>query len=576
MKPDRHIVKENFDSVIYATLPGFCGQNPYMLSFEKMTLGDLCLKAAEKYKNRRAFEIYRGGKVYDPVSYRLMGQRARQFGALLQSLGVRAGDRVMILSENSPEWPIALFGAALAGAIAVPVLPDFTPEQIRAIAVHAGVSAICVTERTAIKIAAPDLGVPRLYLDSIENSSAETGIQVSIKGIKKRLPLHEPGKGFSFPQVNEEGPALIIYTSGASGKSKGVLLSHRNLIFCAQASRALMKVFPRDRLLSVIPLAHAYECTLGLLAAIMNGAAITYLDKPPSPVVLLPAIQALRPTIMLTVPLFIEKIYRQKIAPALHGSFLYRCVLTRPLALYLAGRKLNAAFGGSIRSFGIGGAPLSADVEEFLRKIKFPYSPGYGLTEAAPLLTGTAPYHFPVHSAGSSPPGVELRIAPPAPGFTEGEIQARGPNIMMGYYQDEEATKNAFSPDGWLRTGDLGNLDKKGHLYIRGRIKAMILGPSGENIYPEEIEILLNASPLIEESLARAGERGIPTALAVLSGEGKKRREAAPENFNKELEDLKNAVNHQLPPFSRISRIEIRDEPFEKTPTQKIKRFLYS
>ncbi|GHU79496.1 hypothetical protein FACS189462_5170 [Spirochaetia bacterium] len=192
----------------------------------------------------------------------------------------------------------------------------FTPEQIAAIAAHAEVSALCVTERTAVKITALNAGIPRIYLDTMENGETGAGIRVSIGGLPKRLPLHEPGKGFAFPQVNEEGPVVIIYTSGSSGTSKGVILSHRNLIFCAQASQSLLKVFPRDRLLSVIPLAHTYEFTLGLLTAIMNGAAITYLDKPPSPVVLLPAIQSLRPTIMLTVPLFIEKIYRQKIAPA--------------------------------------------------------------------------------------------------------------------------------------------------------------------------------------------------------------------------------------------------------------------
>jgi long-chain acyl-CoA synthetase len=501
----------------------------------------------------------------------------------------------MILSENCPEWPIAFFGAALAGAIAVPVLPDFTPEQIGAIAAHAGVSVICVTDRTAVKIDALEVGIPRVYLDTLENgeagaNGAATGsgargmdggiginaeIRVSLGNIPKKLPLREPGKGFAFPLVNGDDPAAIIYTSGTSGASKGVLLSHRNFIFCARASGKLVKIFPRDRLLSVIPLAHTYECTLGLLAAILNGASITYLDKPPSPVVLLPAIQAIRPTAMVTVPLFIEKIYRQKIAPALHASFLYKWRLTRPLALYLAGRKLNAAFGGGVRFFGIGGAPLAADVEDFLRRIKFPYAPGYGLTEAAPLLAGTAPYCFPPHSAGSVLPGVELRIAPPAPGVTEGEIQARGPNIMQGYYRDEEAAKNAFTPDRWLKTGDLGSLDRKGCLFIRGRIKAMILGPSGENIYPEEIEILLDASPLTEEALVRSGERGQPEALLVLNGEAKKRREASPEAFDRELEDLKNTVNRRLPPFSRLCRIEIRDEPFEKTPTQKIKRYLY-
>jgi long-chain acyl-CoA synthetase len=554
-----------------------------MISLEKMTLAELCLKAAEKFKNRLAFEIYRDGKIYDPVSYRLLGIRVRQFASLLGSLGVKAGDRVMILSENCPEWPIAFFGTALAGAVAVPVLPDFTQDQIGAITAHAGVSVFCVTERTAIKINTLEAVIPRVYLDTLENrenagangAGTNVGIQVSLGRISKRLPLREPGKGFAFPLVNEDEPAAIIYTSGASGASKGVLLSHRNFIFCALSSRRLMKIFPRDRLLSVIPLAHTYECTLGLLAAVLNGASITYLDKPPSPVVLLPAIQAIRPTAMVTVPLFIEKIYRQKIVPTLHASPLYKWCVTRPLALYLAGRKLNAAFGGSVRFFGIGGAPLAADVEDFLRQIKFPYAPGYGLTEAAPLLAGTAPYRFPPHSAGSILPGVELRIAPPAPGFAEGEIQARGPNIMQGYYRDEAATKNAFTPDLWLKTGDLGCLNRKGYLFIRGRIKAVILGPSGENIYPEEIEILLSASPLTEEVLVRSGEHGQPEALLVLNGEAKKRRQASPETFDRELEDLKNTVNRRLPPFSRINRIEIRGEPFEKTPTQKIKRYLY-
>jgi long-chain acyl-CoA synthetase len=342
------------------------------------------------------------------------------------------------------------------------------------------------------------------------------------------------------------------------------MLSHRNLIFCARGSRTKTKIYPRDRILSVIPLAHTYECTMGLLTAVMNGASITYLDRPPSPAVLLPALRAIHPTAMVTVPLFIEKIYRQNIAPALTANPLYRLPLTRPLAIMIAGRRLTATLGGSIRVFGLGGAPLASDVEDFLRKIKFPYTPGYGLTETAPFLAGTAPYRFPRGSSGSILRGVELRIQ-------DGEIQARGPNVMMGYYRDEKRTGEAFTPDGWLKTGDLGELDAQGFLYVRGRLKSLILGPSGENIYPEEIESLLNASGIVEDALVCPGKKGEIVALVVLNEKARAMMSAAGDL----LEDLKKKVNKRLASFSRLSRIEIQDRPFEKTPTQKIKRFLY-
>jgi long-chain acyl-CoA synthetase len=232
-----------------------------------------------------------------------------------------------------------------------------------------------------------------------------------------------------------------------------------------------------------------------------------------------------------------------------------------------------AALGASIRFFGIGGAPLSEETELFLRKVQFPYAPGYGLTETAPLVAGTAPYRFPFRSTGSVLKGVEVRIVSEGkPGAAEGEIQVRGPNVMMGYYRDEARTNEAFTPDGWLKTGDLGSLDKKGRLFIRGRLKAMILGPSGENIYPEEIEGLLNTSSLVEDVLVYPGERGEIVALIVLSEKAKTMLAALEDS----LGELKAMVNKRLASFSQINRIEIQHEPFEKTPTQKIKRFLYT
>jgi long-chain acyl-CoA synthetase len=474
----------------------------------------------------------------------------------------------MIVADNCPEWPIAYFGTALGDAISVPVLTDFSGEQIKNIGEHAEAAAVCVTEKTFQKCAGLDPAVTRIFIDCYEEPAApggEANIRVWRHGISRNIPFKIPREQSPLPsRRGTHDPASIIYTSGTAGKSKGVVLSHRNLLFCARASRTLMKIYPRDRLLSVIPLAHTYECTLGLITALMNGASISYLDRPPSPAILMPALQALRPTAMVTVPLFIEKIYRHTIAPALAANPLYRFPLTRPLALMAAGQRLRAAFGGFIRFFGIGGAPLAVDVENFLRQVKFPYSPGYGLTEAAPLLAGTAPYQFPRGSVGSVVPGVELRIV-------QGEIQARGPNIMTGYYRDEAGTREALSADGWLKTGDLGELDKKGVLYIRGRLKTLILGPSGENIYPEEIEGLLSATGLVEDALVCPGEKGEIVAMVVLNEKAR----AMMKTLGGILDELKKMVNKRLASFSRLSRIEVRDEPFEKTPTHKIKRFLY-
>jgi long-chain acyl-CoA synthetase len=551
-----------------------------MKTMEDKTLGEFCLRAAARYKKRRAFEVYREGKIYNLVSYGEWGSRSLGFAAMLGALGIKPGDRVMILAENCPEWSMAYFGIALGNAVSVPVLTDFSGEQINNIGEHAGAAAVCVTEKTFPKCAGLDPAAPRIFIDSCripepagkaknrgqDAPGTEADILVWRHGKAGRIPFTIPPdqEAPPLPRQGENDPASIIYTSGTAGKSKGVVLSHRNLLFCARNSRALMKIYPRDRLLSVIPLAHTYECTLGLITALMNGASITYLDRPPAPAVLLPALQALRPTAMVTVPLFIEKMYRHTIAPALAANPLYRFPLTRPLALMAAGRRLRAAFGGSLRFFGIGGAPLAADVENFLRKVQFPYTPGYGLTEAAPLLAGAAPYRFPRGSAGSVLPGVELRIV-------QGEIQARGPNIMAGYYRDETGTREAFTPDGWLKTGDLGELDDREVLFVRGRLKSLILGPSGENIYPEEIESLLSSSALVEDALVCPGEKGEIVALVVLSEKARAMMNAIGEI----LEELKKKVNQRLAAFSRISRIEVKHEPFEKTPTHKIKRFLY-
>ncbi len=573
-----------------------------MLHLERSTLTELAVQAAERFDTKKAFSVVGEDGERGELSYGDFGARARGFAGALRELGVAPGDRVMLLAENRPEWPTAYFGIALAGAVSVPVLTDFLPEHIGAVADHSEIKAVCATAKTMAKLAESGCvrfdSIPVIRLDDMDSQ----GIGVSIGRRSSRVGYPADAAVYA---AEEDDLASIIYTSGTTGNSKGVMLSHRNIVFDAAACRSIIKIYPRDRFLSVLPLAHTYECTIGMVIAVLNGASVAYLDRPPAPAALLPALRLVRPTIMLSVPLIMEKIFRGKIGPALEEHPLYKIRLTRKLAVKAAGGKLLGTFGGAVRFFGIGGAALAPEVEAFLKEAGFPYAIGYGLTETAPLLAGAPPFKTVLRSTGPALEGVELRIADAegriveVPG-AEGEIQARGPNVMLGYYKDPVRTAEAFTEDGWFRTGDLGCFDGKKRLFIRGRLKAMILGPSGENIYPEEIESVLNASGLVEESLVYEGERGELVALVVLNEKAKTLLAAAEDAAGTAAEafgqaakavgeaagsaahkaaelmnELKTTANKRLSAFSRLHRVEMHHEPFEKTATQKIKRFLY-
>ena len=413
-----------------------------MIQLRDKTLISLCLAASLKYKNRAAFAVLSGGKICRRITYLQMGMLARQYGSLLRELGVKKGGKVLLLSENCPEWPLAYFGIAFAGAVSVPMLTGFSVEQIEYIADHCEISAICTSRLMTEKYKfTADMfsRIPLIMIDSVINAENSAGtaynkektseITVLLGGAEKRLPLRITEEDTANSPCEPDDLASIIYTSGTQGNSKGVMLTGANLISSSLSSLSFVKLYPKDKLLSVLPLAHSYECSIGFLAPVMSGASVTYLDRPPSPSVLLPAFKTLRPTAIITVPLFIEKMYHNTIAPKLNNGKLYRHSLTRSISIRIAGHILKSSMGGKIRFFGIGGAPLSEDVENFLRRAGFPYSTGYGLTEAAPLVTGNKPGHFPFRSMGKAPKSVKLRIA----GGAEGEIQVRGPNVMMGY-----------------------------------------------------------------------------------------------------------------------------------------------
>ncbi len=550
-----------------------------------LTLPELLVESSADHAGRPALSTVGG----EPIRYEELEPRTRRIAALLRLLGARKGDRIALVSESRPEWGLACFGILRAGCIAVPILTDFSPEQMRNIVAHSGSRFVIVSKRLHKKLEGPLSDSAVLLLEEIAAPDAA--------GEPDRSSVDEAAAAFVPAETGADDVATIIYTSGTTGLSKGVMLTHRNILSNVEGSRRFIAMRKTDRFLSILPLAHVYEFTLGLITPLLYGSAVYYLDKPPSESALLPALAAVRPTILLSVPLVIEKLYRSRIKRALEAIPLYEYTILRGALSRIAGMKLARSFGGRIRFFGIGGAPLDPEVESFLKAARFPYSIGYGLTETAPLLAGNKPGRVKLHTTGLPTAGVELRIADMRPDTGEGEIQARGPNVTPGYYRDPARTAEIFTPDGWLKTGDLGVMDAEGRITVKGRLKTMILGASGENIYPEEIEAVLNSSPYVLESLVYGDETGL-TALVQLKPEAENGfKESAVTRLGKAVgaaiahaeeslqkaeeaaaylvERIKREANSRLAVFSRLAMVKIQEEPFEKTPTQKIKRFLY-
>jgi long-chain acyl-CoA synthetase len=556
-----------------------------------LTLPGILARSAERFPERPSLSYYDG----EPMSYRAFKERVDEIAAFLSGRGIAHGDRVAILSENGPHWGVAFFAATTLGAVAVPILADFASPEVLHVLRHSEAKAVFVSEKQYAKLedAAFDHLKLRILIDDFTLIDADTSrdrlrklIADGEQELRKILNKALKWVGRHPDRVREDDLASIIYTSGTTGHTKGVMLSHRSIVGDAAATVKVVEVNSEDRFLSLLPLAHVYECTLGLVAPVRQGSSVSYIRKPPSAAVLLPALQAVRPTIVLSVPLIIEKMVRAKVFPALEGKRAVRWAAKIPSlrrTIYkAAGRKLQDAFGGSLKLFCIGGAALAPEVEAFLREAGFPYAIGYGLTETSPLVTASTVAGTRLRSAGQALSGVEIRILAPDPQNGEGEILVRGITIMKGYYKDPEKTAAVLTPEGWLRTGDLGCLDADGYLTIKGRLKNVIIGPSGENIYPEIIESIINRQEPVAESLVYERD-GQLTARVHLDGEKmdalitqRKFTEAQTREYIKTtLADIKRRVNENVAAFSRLSRIIEQTEPFEKTATQKIKRFLY-
>jgi long-chain acyl-CoA synthetase len=562
-----------------------------MIALESLTLRTILKQSTRRFKDRIALSTVDG----DSILYGRFGERVEELSRLLHDQGVIPGDRVALLSENRPNWGIAFFAITTMGAIAVPILIDFHPNEVHGILRHSGSKAVFVSKKLLGVLEDKEFThlTTRILLDDLSiippESSRDRVQQLIDQGSREIARLKEVAMrvtGRIPPEVREEDTAAIIYTSGTTGHSKGVMLTHKNLASDVLACSRLVDVGEEDRFLSILPLSHTYECTLGLVLPLMTGASVYYLDKPPSAGVLMPAMARVRPTVMLSVPLIIEKIYKGKIHPKLTGNpvirGLYRVPLLRRRLHAAAGRKLLASFGGKLRIFTIGGAPLAPDVELFLREAGFPYAIGYGLTETSPLIAGSPPGSTKFRSTGFPVSGARIKIDNPDPATGEGEILVNGPMVMKGYYRDPKRTADVMTAEGWFRTGDLGVFDRNGYLFIKGRLKNLILGPSGKNIYPEEIESTINEFDIVLESLVFQDDNQL-AARVHLNYEELDRlfsrlhltESQIRDKMRSILEDLRRQINEKLAAFSRIQKLVEQREPFEKTPTQKIKRHLY-
>lgn len=527
----------------------------------------------------------------EPITYAQMGKSIDAVKAFLELNNIQPGDKVVLYSQNMPNWGIVYFAMQCMGIVSVPVLPDFNAIELENVLQHSEAKMIFVSESLEYKLA-------EIKKDYVELIVRIDNFEI-IEGGKQDLLFDENAICKKSYYPNEEELSILLYTSGTTGNSKGVMLSQKNVLINTFQASKIQPIMENDKFLSVLPLSHTYENTLGLILPLTHGANITYLRKPPTASVLVPAMQNVKPELMLTVPMIIEKVYKNSILPKIKEKAITRLMFnfkpTRKLVHRLAGKKLYKTFGGKLKFFGIGGAKLDPVVEQFLRDAKFPYAIGYGLTETSPMLAGSNPSMTKFQAIGPKVVQCELKIHDPDPITGEGEIWAKGPNIMMGYYKNKEKTKEVMTADGWFKTGDLGVYDEQGWLSHKGRLKNLIVGANGENVYPEEIESLINNFKHVIESLV-IEKKGKLVAMVHFNREELEQRikemkteithkvderieeltKRVDETIDELSAELQQYINARVNKYSRIQMLIVQADPFQKTATLKIKRYLYA
>ena len=550
-----------------------------------MKFNRLFEESIRKYWDSPAFTDYRK----ETLTYGEVGKKILLLHAILKGRSIKPGEKIALIGPNSSNWAIVYLATLTYGAVIVPILSEFHDDDIQHILNHSESRVLFATEAGAAKIDEERMDKLKtvVSLDTLELLSyKERQLPEKIRKIEdeeKEKIARVTSKSFMLPPDRGGSElATLVYTSGTSGFSKGVMLPYRSLMANINYVREVIPLGTARQSLSFLPLAHAYASSFDLLFPFSIGCHITFLDQIPAPKILIEAFAKVRPGLIFFVPLILEKIYKKKLAPMLNRNLikaLLKIPLLRRLIYNKIRRRMDETFGGNFKEIVIGGAALNAEVEDFLKKIKLPISTGYGMTECGPLLTYAPWQEQRSRSAGRAITPVELKIDSDDQLRQVGEIMVRGENIMLGYYKNTEATREVLDNDGWLRTGDLGIVDSDGFLYIMGRSKSMILGPSGQNIYPEEIESKLNVMPYIQESLVISDNDRL-VALVYPDWDTVDAEKGTREDneiwLRKEMEDIRSEVNTRLPAYSRIAEIRLHGDAFEKTPTHKIKRYRYS
>ncbi|MDR0538060.1 MAG: AMP-binding protein [Tannerellaceae bacterium] len=504
---------------------------------------------------------------------------------LFDEYQIAKGDKVALVGKDCASWCMVCLATMTSGAIVVPILQDFNPNDIHHIINHSDSTALFITDKMWETLEEEQIpSVKTVFsLDDLRCLYCDSGNPTSVRDLDSKMTEKYP-HGFSpddirYVEQSNDTLVLINYTSGTTGFSKGVMLTGNNLAGNIVYARTLDVIFRRERMLSFLPLAHAYSCAFNFLVPAAFGAHVYFLGKMPSPKILLKAFDDVKPHLIITVPLILEKIYKKTILPQLQKRSL-RLALNIPLLdcrIYAQiCKRLIAAMGGNFREVIVGGAPMNQEVTDFLYKIKFPFTIGYGMTECAPLISYESHKDYIPGSCGRILKNImEVRIDSDDPYHQVGEIQVRGENVMLGYYKNDEATKQAFTDDGWLRTGDLGAIDEKQNIYIRGRSKTLILSSNGQNIYPEEIESKLNNLPFVMESLIIERNSKL-VGLVYPDYEAVDSTGISHEDLPALMEQNRKDLNSLLAPYESVTAIQLFPTEFEKTPKKSIKRYLYN
>ena len=548
---------------------------------EFTSVNKLYQEAFKKNWDRPAISNYQGVTLH----YRDVARRIEKMHIMFEECGLEKGDKVAICSRNQANWAVAFLSAMTYGAVPVPLLHEFKSSNIHHLVNHSEAKILFVDDviwEGLTETEMPDLHAiiqvntfKLLYAKDEKIVSAREHLN---ELFGKKYPMAFTPDALDYYEDSAEELAIINYTSGTSGFSKGVMVPYRAVFSNIEFARTVLPGLDNTKnVVSMLPCAHMYGLMFELMYELSVGAHVHFLSRIPSPKIIMKALAEVKPYIVVAVPLVIEKIYKSKVKPVLEKEgikVLMRLPVLNKVVMNKIRTELVNAFGGEFYEVIIGGAAFNKDVEAFFKKIKFPFTVGYGMTECAPIITYDDWTVEKLYSCGKNAPNLEIKIDSSDQVNVPGEILVKGANVFLGYFKNEEATAEVFTEDGWFRTGDMGVIDSEGSLFIKGRSKCMILGPSGQNIYPEEVETVINSQPYVVDSLVVEDDGGL-TALIYPDFQQGARDGMNQAAFVKYIEDILPELNKELPNYARLKRIKVMSEDFERTPKKSIKRYLY-